>query len=144
MIPNSRPATPKWKTWRWWLKLAGWFFGILFAIDLVIFFGVRGYAGSHGGSEGVQVIAKMKILEVRLQVYKWLHGSYPTEEQGLESILKNDSPTGDAEHVAETLRDPWHRKLQYRCPGTHNKTSYDLYSLGPDGIEGTEDDITNW
>jgi general secretion pathway protein G len=30
------------------------------------------------------------------------------------------------------------------CPGTHNPDSYDVWSLGPDGINGTQDDIGNW
>jgi len=39
--------------------------------------------------------------------------------------------------------DPWGRELQYRYPGTHNTSAYDLFSLGPDGTE-SGDDITNW
>jgi general secretion pathway protein G len=36
---------------------------------------------------------------------------------------------------------------QYRYPGEHNTHSFDLYSFGPDGTEGGDDefaDITNW
>ena len=29
-------------------------------------------------------------------------------------------------------------------PGEHNRDDYDLSSAGPDGVEGTADDITNW
>ena len=29
-------------------------------------------------------------------------------------------------------------------PGKHNANSYDLLSVGPDGKEGTDDDIGNW
>lgn len=32
----------------------------------------------------------------------------------------------------------------YVSPGRNNPSSYDIYSLGTDGREGTEDDITNW
>ena len=30
--------------------------------------------------------------------------------------------------------DPWGNPYQYACPGTHNPDSYDVWSLGPDGI----------
>ena len=40
--------------------------------------------------------------------------------------------------------DPWGEAYQYRSPGTHNKSGYDLFSKGPDKTEGTEDDIGNW
>jgi len=39
---------------------------------------------------------------------------------------------------------PLGKEFRYRCPGTHNPMSFDLYSPGADGIAGTEDDITNW
>lgn len=44
--------------------------------------------------------------------------------------------------------DPWGHDFVYRCPGIHNKNSYDLYSTGPDGISKTggndPDDINSW
>ncbi len=40
--------------------------------------------------------------------------------------------------------DPWGHDYQYHNPAIHNTgRGYDLYSLGPDGIE-SEDDIVNW
>ncbi len=40
--------------------------------------------------------------------------------------------------------DPWGNPYIYYFPGKHNPGSYDLLSTGPDGKEGTEDDIGNW
>lgn len=40
--------------------------------------------------------------------------------------------------------DPWKRPYQYVAPGKHNASSYDIWSLGPDGQDGTADDIGNW
>ena len=40
--------------------------------------------------------------------------------------------------------DPWGKPYGYACPGTNKPNSYDLWSAGPDGIEGNEDDVTNW
>ena len=42
------------------------------------------------------------------------------------------------------LRDAWSQSLRYRMPGKINTTGYDLWSVGPDGVDGTEDDICNW
>jgi general secretion pathway protein G len=42
------------------------------------------------------------------------------------------------------LIDPWSREYQYAKEGRHNTDSYDLYSMGPDGIDGNEDDVGNW
>jgi len=40
--------------------------------------------------------------------------------------------------------DPRQQNLKYISPGIHNKDSFDLFSVGRDGIEGTVDDINNW
>lgn len=40
--------------------------------------------------------------------------------------------------------DPWGNPYIYYFPGKHNPGSYDLSSMGPDGKEGTDDDIGNW
>ena len=40
--------------------------------------------------------------------------------------------------------DPWGQEYRYIVPGNHNPDSYDLWSVGPDGVDNTDDDITNW
>ena len=40
--------------------------------------------------------------------------------------------------------DPWGRKYIYEFPGKHGTNGYDLFSAGPDGKAGTEDDIGSW
>lgn len=39
------------------------------------------------------------------------------------------------------LTDPWGNPYQYRVPGVRNKKGFDLWSMGPDGVSGTTDDI---
>ena len=40
--------------------------------------------------------------------------------------------------------DPWGHSYVYVYPGRKNTSGYDLYSWGPDGQDGTTDDIGNW
>ena len=40
--------------------------------------------------------------------------------------------------------DPWDHPYIYYYPGKHTPGSYDLLSVGPDGKEGTDDDIVSW
>jgi general secretion pathway protein G len=108
-----------------------------------------------GGKESYQkdwqAKAQMKELEFSLWLEKRKTGRYPTEKDGgLGSAVlqrhrdKNKEEIGEPREVTEKLKDPWGRRFQYRFPGVHNKGGYDLYSLGADGIEDTEDDIKNW
>jgi len=41
-------------------------------------------------------------------------------------------------------KDPWGNPYQYGSPGPYNPDSFDVWSLGPDGVNGTQDDIGNW
>jgi type II secretion system protein G len=43
-----------------------------------------------------------------------------------------------------SLRDAWQRPLRYASPGKKSTVGYDLWSVGPDGEDGTGDDIGNW
>ncbi|MEK7385800.1 MAG: type II secretion system protein GspG [candidate division NC10 bacterium] len=39
------------------------------------------------------------------------------------------------------VKDAWGRWFVYRYPRTRGRDEYDLRSLGPDGREGTADDV---
>ena len=73
-------------------------------------------------------------------------GRYPTTKEGLQTLLV--APAGlvgrwRGPYLESLPRDSWNRRYWYRCPGIHNPKSYDLWSLGPDGVL-SRDDIGNW
>ena len=95
--------------------------------------------------------AQIELFSVALDNYKIHTGEYPTTEQGLEALIKQ--PPGVKNWKGPYLKkkvipkDPWGNDYIYKCPGEHNKDSYDLYSYGKDGQKGGEGenkDITNW
>jgi general secretion pathway protein G len=44
-------------------------------------------------------------------------------------------------YMPKKQKDPWNRDYILRCPGTINVDGIDVVSMGPDGQEGTADDI---
>ena len=105
--------------------------------------------GIEGNAQVATTEAKVKSLETALTSYKISALMYPTQAQGLDALVKR--PTIDPKpkrwsQVAkpEALMDPWGHKLMYRNPGKRNPSGYDVFSLGADGLENTEDDIGNW
>jgi len=88
-------------------------------------------------------------IGLALKLYKLDNGRYPTTSQGLKGLLSKptSSPVPgnwNGPYLERDPLDPWKNTYQYKSPGSHNADSYDLYSLGTDGVEGNEDDVTNW
>ena len=89
-------------------------------------------------------------LVLALDLYALENGTYPTTEQGLQALRSQPTTPPIPEkwkgpYLKRGLpKDPWNRPYQYRYPGEYNKEDYDLFSFGPDGVEGGGDDIVNW
>ncbi|MBF0490280.1 MAG: type II secretion system major pseudopilin GspG [Candidatus Omnitrophica bacterium] len=85
-----------------------------------------------------------------LDLYQLDNAHYPTTEQGLKALIQEPSTppvpmkwNGPYLKKKTLPKDPWGHEYVYVYPGEHNKDSYDLSSLGADGVE-SKDDITNW
>lgn len=95
-----------------------------------------------------KAISDIVALENSLDMYKLDNSIYPTTEQGLEALTHK--PTGSPEpgnyredgYVKRLPQDPWRNDYLLLSPGEHGKI--DVFSAGPDGQAGTEDDIGNW
>jgi general secretion pathway protein G len=99
-----------------------------------------------------KTIAKADVnsnLSMALKLYYLDNGRYPTTAQGLAALESSPAsapaPANWSGPYLETIpEDPWGNPYKYKCPGDSNKTGYDLYSAGSDGLDGTDDDIKNW
>ncbi len=89
-------------------------------------------------------------LESALERFNVHMDRYPTTEEGLKVLV--ESPTGDDKkwrgpYIHQLRSDPWGNPYQYRFPGAHRTSSYDLWSRGADGQDGGEGqgaDVGNW
>jgi general secretion pathway protein G len=78
----------------------------------------------------------LSALREALQRYEMEAGRFPTTEQGLRALLGKGLDRGFP------LTDPWGYPYVYRAPGRSPGKPYDLFSVGPDGKEGTADDVS--
>jgi general secretion pathway protein G len=85
-------------------------------------------------------------LGIALSTYEISIGAYPTSDQGLKALVEDPGVEGWSKPFTQqkTFKDPWGNEYKYTNPGDRSGTDYDLYSVGPDGQEGNEDDIGNW
>ena len=83
-----------------------------------------------------------------LDAFEVDNGYYPKGKEGLQDLIvqPRDAQNWRGPYLKgnEIPLDPWGQAYVYECPGKMNPNSYDLMSLGPDGREGGDDDITNW
>jgi general secretion pathway protein G len=94
--------------------------------------------------------AKTQIANVStaLDAFEVDMGYYPQSGDGLNELM--EAPQTNANqwrgpYLKQAIgNDPWGNAYVYESPGKHNEKGYDLYSAGPDGRAGSEDDITNW
>jgi general secretion pathway protein G len=80
-----------------------------------------------------------------LDAFEVDNGYYP-KTGGLDALVNQPSsaPNWRGPYLKSIPNDPWGAPYTYEYPGKHNANSYDLMSPGPDGREGTDDDINNW
>ncbi len=89
-------------------------------------------------------LTQLSTFKTAVEMFRVDAGRYP---DGLGDLLVQ--PTNATGWHGPYLdgpvpRDPWGHVYVYRCPGRHNLSSYDVWSAGPDGQDGTDDDIGNW
>lgn len=102
----------------------------------------------YGGGYGNRITAAhagITAIKIALDNYKMDNGFYPKSFNDL--LQRTDDAKswhGPYFDPPQLPIDPWGDNYIYEFPGKHNPSSYDLLSVGPDGKEGTDDDIGNW
>jgi general secretion pathway protein G len=101
------------------------------------------------GKEAKIITAKQGISNIKsaLKMFEMNCDRFPTTEEGLPALVEppGNLPGWKGPYLDPPMvpLDPWQRLYQYRCPGMHSN-DFDLYSFGPDGQDGGDDDIDNW
>jgi general secretion pathway protein G len=96
--------------------------------------------------------AKSDVAQLRTAVERFNLNMdrYPSMEEGLKALV--EAPAGADQkwrgpYIDQLRADPWGHPYQYRVPGVHHPTSFDIWSRGADGQDGGEGeaaDIGNW
>ena len=104
--------------------------------------------GNQEKANEQKVIADIVALENALAQYHLDTGMFPTTEQGLEALV--DEPNIDPEprsyrsggYIRRLPQDPYGNDYLLLNPGQYD--DIDIFSAGPDGQPGTEDDFGRW
>lgn len=104
--------------------------------------------GSQDRANLQKAVSDVSALETSLKMYKMDNYDYPTTDQGLDALVNQTDiepeprrfPEGG--YVQRLPNDPWGNEYQLLNPGENGKM--DVFTMGPDGEAGTDDDIGNW
>lgn len=95
------------------------------------------------------------LLRGALEKYNLDTKTFPSTEQGLQALLQPPASDSDESTTSgwdgpylnknEIPLDPWNHPYQYRYPPEATSIDFpEIWSFGPDGQDGTEDDICSW
>lgn len=121
---------------------------VLFIIGIMAAVVAPQILGSKDAASLKKAAVDIQQLESSLEMYQLRTNLMPTTEQGLEALIS--IPTIDPipknypeDGIIKRLPvDPWGNEYVLLNPGQVDK--YDIYSFGPDRVDGTEDDIGTW
>ena len=83
---------------------------------------------------------EIQSITTALKLYKLDNGLYPSSQEGLSVLL---SPENGREPYLDKIKDPWKREYRYKYKGVHNTSGFDIWSLGPDENDDS-DNVNNW
>ena len=90
--------------------------------------------------------SNIRALQSAVDMYKLDNHNYPTTDQGLVALVvlpqSEPKPPNWSRYMDKIPLDPWGNKYLYLEPGKHGDT--DIFSPGPNGRIGDEDDIGSW
>ncbi|NMA21800.1 MAG: hypothetical protein GX927_14595 [Lentisphaerae bacterium] len=128
---------------------------VIIAVLAGILLGGMNYASRR--ADEAKTLATMEEFATALEAFRVDRGYYPVVAAAevrissanawstfLSGNSSNDRPYMEGIQDGDFIMDAFGNAFWYVCPGTHNPQKYDLWSLGPDGIDGTVDDICNW
>ncbi|GGP99114.1 type II secretion system major pseudopilin GspG [Shewanella ulleungensis] len=104
--------------------------------------------GNKDKADQQKAVSDIVALENALDMYKLDNSIYPTTEQGLDALVQKSTSSPeprnfrDGGYVKRLPQDPWRNDYLLLSPGENGKI--DIFSSGPDGQPGTEDDIGSW
>ena len=121
---------------------------VVVILGVLASFVVPNLLGNKEKADQQKAITDIVALENALDMYKLDNSVYPTTDQGLEALVEETDieplPRRFQEdgYVKRLPKDPWGGEYYLLNPGEHGKM--DVFTAGPDGEAGTDDDIGNW
>ncbi|WOG28331.1 type II secretion system major pseudopilin GspG [Endozoicomonas sp. 8E] len=104
--------------------------------------------GNKEKADQQKAVSDIVTLENALDMYKLDNNHFPSTQQGLNALVEQPSGSPqprnyrDNGYIRRLPQDPWGNDYLMQSPGEFG--DIDIFSAGPDGQAGSDDDIGNW
>ena len=124
---------------------------VLGILVLLLSMVVPRFLGSQKRAKIDAAKTQVGMFRAALEHYCLNCNTFPSTEEGLQALVSEpadlpENVTWEGPYVTGTIGlDPWGKEYQYEYPPTHGSMDMpDIWSYGPDGEEGNDDDICSW
>jgi general secretion pathway protein G len=116
---------------------------VLGIISILVGSAIYLLVGNLDAAKEQRVEADIQAITTQLKTYEMLNYTFPTTAQGLQALVTKPTiepiPRRWRKLMDQVPLDPWGTPYQYAYPGRKNPNGFDLYSLGPDRVESSDD-----
>ena len=106
---------------------------IVFAL-IALIMGAVGVGAFSQWKKGQMKTARIQVNEIMQKAQQYMMDNNNECPKSLDDMVAQ-------KYLPKKPKDPWNKDYIFRCPGTVNADSVDVISVGPDGQEGTADDV---
>ncbi|MEM9185998.1 MAG: type II secretion system major pseudopilin GspG [Planctomycetota bacterium] len=106
------------------------------------------FSGAQNRAEINAAKSQVGLLASNIDRFRFDCKKYP---EALEDLIQKPSDDllskrwdGPYLNKSKIPLDPWDNAYKYSAAGKKNAGSFDVWSTGPDGQDGSDDDIGNW
>jgi general secretion pathway protein G len=124
---------------------------VLLVLAILVIIGsvaVTNYISMHEDAKINDAKIQVKSFSNNLMIFRLHEGDFPGNDLGLGALLqpvrRPDGRAGVGSYMDNIPFDPWGMPYQYEYPSRHGRNHPDVWSMGPDRMSGTDDDIGNW
>jgi general secretion pathway protein G len=106
---------------------------IVFAL-IALIMGAVGVGAFSYFKKGQMKTAGIQVNEIMQKAQQYMMDNNNECPKSLDDLVAQ-------KYMPRKAKDPWNKDFILRCPGQINADGIDVISLGPDGQEGTADDV---
>jgi general secretion pathway protein G len=106
---------------------------IVFAL-IALIMGAVGVGAYANYKKGQTKTARIQVSEIMQKAQQFMMDNSNDCPKSVDDLVVQ-------KYMPSKKKDPWNKDFILRCPGQINKDGIDVISVGPDGQEGTPDDV---